>query len=217
MTPRADEPGEPAAARAAAPATGADVVVCGLGPAGRALAHRCLARGLRVSVVDSAPHRRWTATYAVWTDELPDWLDRRVIAARIERPVAWGHQRHVLDREYSVLDTARLQDALTIDGAEIVAERAVRLTARTLTTASGRVLRARRVIDARGLARSPRRAEQTAYGIIVTDTGGPQARGGDEALFMDWRDDNGSAPGEPRSFLYVIPLGGGARLYEETC
>ncbi|HLS75642.1 MAG TPA: lycopene cyclase family protein [Nocardia sp.] len=212
-----------------------DIVVCGLGPSGRALAHRCLARGLRVAVVDPAPHRRWTATYAIWGDELPGWLDPAVVAARVARPVAWGTVRHELDREYLVLDTGRLQDSLTLDGAEVIAERAVRVSGRSLTTASGRVLRADRVIDARGVGRSPRRAEQTAYGVVVAGShaadgaraGHPGAAGGaaaasprhgdDATLFMDWRAGNGAGPGEPRSFLYVVPLGGGATLYEETC
>ncbi len=196
-----------------APVNSADVVVCGLGPAGRALAHRCLARGLRVTVVDPAPHRRWRATYAVWADELPGWLDEGVVAARIEHPVAWGYERHVLDRTYSVLDTGVLQDSLSIEGAEVVAERATHLTGHTLATASGRQLRADRVIDARGLTRAPRRAEQTAYGVVVT-----KAFDRDDAtLFMDWRADNGAESAAPRSFLYVVPLGAGATLFEETC
>ncbi|MET8778055.1 lycopene cyclase family protein [Nocardia sp. NPDC004654] len=190
-----------------------DIVVCGLGPAGRALAHRCLARGMAVTVVDPAPARPWTATYAAWADELPGWLDPAVTAATVARPTAWGARRHELDRAYVVLDTGRLQNSLDLTGAEIVAERAVRLERHGVTLASGRTLPAERVIDARGIARSPARAEQTAYGVLVDDT----AAAGIEPLFMDWRADNGAHPAAPRSFLYAVPLGGGAMLLEETC
>ena len=40
----------------------ADVVIVGGGPAGRALATRCIARQLTVVVVDPHPHRVWTPT-----------------------------------------------------------------------------------------------------------------------------------------------------------
>ncbi|VFA97231.1 lycopene cyclase family protein [Nocardia cyriacigeorgica] len=190
-----------------------DVVVCGLGPAGRALAHRCLARGLSVSVVDPAPQRTWTATYAAWADELPGWLDPAAVAATIEQPVAWGGREHRIDRRYAVLDTGRLQQSLDLTGARVHADRVTDLTRHTVTLASGPVLRAERVIDARGLARSPARAEQTAYGIVVEG----ERCAGVQPLFMDWRLDNGAPAQAPRSFLYAVPLGAGAMLWEETC
>lgn len=34
---------------------------------------------------------------------------------------------------------------------------------------------------------------------------------------MDWRQDNGADPSEPRSFLYAVPLSDDAVLLEETC
>ncbi|KAA8885837.1 lycopene cyclase [Nocardia colli] len=191
----------------------ADIIVCGLGPAGRALAHRCLARGLSVAVVDPVPGRRWAATYAAWADELPEWLDPTAIAATVERPMAWGTRAHRIDRPYVVLDSERLQESLDLAGAEVVADRAVELTADTVVLASGRPLTGRRVVDARGIARSAALAEQTAYGLVL------DARhcAGVESLFMDWRADNGAAAEAPRSFLYAVPLGGGSMLLEETC
>ncbi|WP_245673714.1 lycopene cyclase family protein, partial [Nocardia lijiangensis] len=130
----------------------ADVVVCGLGPAGRALAHRCVIRGMSVVAVDPSPERRWSATYAAWADELPEWLDPTLAAATVARPTAWGARRHELDRPYVVFDTERLHDSLAATGAEIVADRAVRLGRHRVTLASGRVLTAERVFDARGIA-----------------------------------------------------------------
>ncbi|WP_433655746.1 lycopene cyclase family protein [Nocardia sp. CA-128927] len=190
-----------------------DVIVCGLGPAGRALAHRCLARALSVTVVDPAPDRQWSATYGAWADELPGWLDPTTIAATVDQPIAWATRTHRIDRPYVVLDTSGLQKSLELTGAEIVADRAVGLTPDTVALASGRSLTARRVIDARGIARSPAFAEQTAYGLVLD----AQQCAGLEPLFMDWRADNGAPADAPRSFLYAVPLGGGAMLLEETC
>ncbi|MFI6866191.1 lycopene cyclase family protein [Nocardia sp. NPDC050406] len=193
-----------------------DLLVCGLGPAGRALAHRALAHGLSVTVVDPNPDRRWSATYAAWADELPNWLPPTVIASSVDNPVAWTRRRIDLRRRYVVLDTPALQDSLDLPGARIISARVADIprpsrnrpeSARLLT---GQVLTATRVVDARGIPRSPDRAEQTAYGVMVR-------RPDTETLFMDWRLDNGAAPDAPRSFLYVVPLPDGTTLFEETC
>ena len=57
-------------------------------------------------------------------------------------------------------------------------------------------------------------AEQTAYGVVVDAATAAPFVGPDEALVMDWRPDHGE-PGWP-TFLYAVPLGGGAVLLEET-
>ncbi|MEV6137610.1 lycopene cyclase family protein [Nocardia sp. NPDC051990] len=189
----------------------ADLIVCGLGPAGRALAHRCLAHGMSVAAIDPVPDRRWSATYAGWYDELPRWLDPSVIATTVAHPTAWGTTPHRLDRTYVVFDSAALRDSLNLDGAQIVADRVVEIRYNTVTSASGTTFSAERVIDARGIARSPMLAEQTAYGVVV-------GRDADIApLFMDWRTDNGTEPDAPRSFLYAVPLSAETMLLEETC
>jgi lycopene beta-cyclase len=60
----------------------------------------------------------------------------------------------------------------------------------------------------------PVAAEQTAYGVVVdAAVAAPLVEPG-AALFMDWRPDHGE-PGWP-TFLYAVPLGGGAVLLEET-
>ncbi|MGK8488985.1 lycopene cyclase family protein [Nocardia asiatica] len=190
-----------------------DLVVCGLGPAGRALAHRAAVRGLSVTVVDPAPERAWTATYAAWADELPDWLTPEVVAATVPRPLAWGTRAHRVDRPYVVLDNARLQIALRLPDARVVADRAVDVAAQRVRLASGATIACGRVVDARGLARSPARAEQTAYGVIIDAS----RCAGLDPLFMDWRSDNGAPSGAPRSFLYAVPLDDERMLLEETC
>ncbi|GGL01456.1 lycopene cyclase family protein [Nocardia jinanensis] len=194
------------------PSVSADIAVCGLGPAGRALAHRCLARGMTVLAVDPNPQRRWRATYAAWSDELPAWLDSSVIAAGAAEPRAHGLREHIITRPYSVLDTALLQQSLDLTGATVVPGRAVSLDRHTVTLDSGRTLRAHRVVDARGLRHRPGRAEQTAFGLMLAAGSTPEP-----SLFMDWRPDNGAESGTPPSFLYAVPLGNDTVLYEETC
>ncbi|MER2204401.1 MAG: lycopene cyclase family protein [Rhodococcus sp. (in: high G+C Gram-positive bacteria)] len=76
----------------------ADVVIVGGGPAGRALATRCIARQLTVVIVDPHPRRVWTPTYSAWADELPSWLPDEVIASRIQRPSVWAEEQKTLDR-----------------------------------------------------------------------------------------------------------------------
>ncbi len=189
----------------------ADLIVCGLGPAGRALAHRCLAHGMSVTAIDPAPDRRWHATYAGWYDEVPRWLDPSVIATTVTHPMAWGTRAHRLDRTYVVFDSAALRDSLNLDGAQIISDRVVEIRSKTVTSASETTFHAERVIDARGLARSPTLAEQTAYGVAVR-------RDADiTPLFMDWRTDNGAEPDAPPSFLYAVPLSAETMLLEETC
>ncbi|MFD4438792.1 lycopene cyclase family protein [Nocardia sp. NPDC058519] len=189
---------------------GVEVIVCGLGPAGRAVAHRALAAGRSVTVIDPHPDRVWMPTYAAWADELPEWLDSGVVAAAVEAPTAWAVGEHRIDRVYQVFDTAALQSSLTLDGATVLADRAVEVDGREVRTAGG-LTRTGQVVDARGLARSARRAEQTAYGVVM-------ARDElERTLFMDWRLDNGADPDDPPSFLYAVPLSAGTALFEETC
>jgi lycopene beta-cyclase len=203
-----------------------DVLVLGGGPAGRALAAGTAERGLRTVLVDPAPDRPWRATYASWAEALPPTLPPGVVAARVTgRVVALRDRR--LDWDYAVLDVAALRahlDArLAAAGVDVRRGRAVGAAgAAAVALADGTHTRARVVVDAAGsrqpLSRPPRaglaNAEQTAYGVIVDEaTAAPLVAPG-EALFMDWRPDHGE-PGWP-TFLYGVPLGGGAVLLEET-
>lgn len=179
-----------------------DLVVLGLGPAGRAAAHRALAAGLRVRVFDPAPGRRWHQTFGMFADDLPPWLPGAagagVVAAR-SRPAVQVHTRHDPRREYLVLDTGALQDRLTLDGAQVRAESAGR-------GGHGRAF----VLDARGPAPSGAPARQTAVGVWLPP-------GAHEALWMDWRRAPGVDARAPASFLYAVPVSADAMLLEETC
>ncbi|MDN5757090.1 MAG: lycopene cyclase family protein [Tomitella sp.] len=194
-----------------------DIIAVGAGPAGRALAHRCLADGLRVAVVDPRHDAAWRPTYGAWADELPWWLPDSVVAARVHAPaVHTGTVRHI-DRTYVVFDNGRLQEALRIDAATAFRSRAQVLARRSVTLSDGTVISARAVIDARGLPRGRGRPEQTAFGVIVDSDRARSVLDGQTAWFMDWRRDNGAALGAPRTFLYAVPIGDGRYLLEETC
>ena len=86
---------------------GMDVLVVGVGPAGLAVAGACVRRGLATAVVDPGPDRPWTATYGMWSRELPGDLPDTVVAARAAgRAIA--ETEHQLGWEYAVLDVPAL-------------------------------------------------------------------------------------------------------------
>ncbi|GAA4884947.1 lycopene cyclase family protein [Serinicoccus chungangensis] len=195
-----------------------DVAIVGLGPAGRALASACAARGLSVLAVDPRPGAAWTPTYGAWTEELVG-LPPGVVRQRIEVPELWARGRHRLPRAYAVLDNAALQAALPLDGVEL---REARLDDAGV---SGLAAEARVVVDARGARPAGRRPQdpapaQTAYGIVVDRADAAPALAGAEGILMDWSTDWSEAPDSPRgvpSFLYALPLDEDRVLLEETC
>lgn len=194
-----------------------DIAVVGLGPAGRALASRCAAHGMRVLAVDPRPDARWAPTYGIWADELGTLPDS-VVRSRVPRPELRAHGAYPLPRDYLVLDNAALQAALSLDGVEL---RRGRLNDDGVSDLRAE---ARVVVDARGarpdgvLAHDPTPA-QTAFGIVLSADDAAPALQGATALLMDWRTDWSEAP-HPHAtptFLYAIPLGQDRVLLEETC
>ncbi|WP_326834005.1 lycopene cyclase family protein [Amycolatopsis rhabdoformis] len=198
-----------------------DVLIAGGGPAGWALARACARRGLATTLVDAAPAAPWRNTYGVWADELPG-LPRETIAAAPGSTVAFGTREHRLDRGYLVLDNAGLRSWLTAAPVTVVAGRVAHAEhgrhGSTVVLADDRRLATAVVVDASGVHRvlsggPPRgqRAEQTAYGLVLPAAEAERLVPGaaDTAVFMDWRD------GAP-SFRYLLPLGDGSVLVEET-
>lgn len=200
-----------------------DVLVVGAGPAGMALAAACSRLGLDTGVLDPGPDRPWTATYGLWSEELPADLPGDVVAARAEgRAIALTEHR--LGWEYAVLDVPALQAHLVgrAGGVRFHVGRAVGSPEPgVVALADGSHLRAAVVVDAGGRWRpldpTPSTqvpAEQTAFGVILdAETAAPLVSDG-EALFMDWRPEHGET-GWP-TFLYAVPLGGDQVLVEET-
>lgn len=195
----------------------ADLVVVGLGPAGRALTNRACAAGVDVIAVDPHPHRRWTPTYSSWLDELPAWLPTSVIGSVTENPAVFTTRRQSIARSYCVLDTSELQRALDISAARTLTATAQSVTSSEVTLVDGTRVLARAVVDARGTAGIDGLAEQTAFGVVVARTSAEPLLEGAGAWFMDWRPDNGADSSDTPSFLYAVALGHHDILLEETC
>lgn len=208
-----------------------DVVVAGSGPAALALGAACVAAGLVVRTI--GPVGPWTATYGAWLDELdsvaqacvaqPSAVDVVVTDAAHPGAVA---TRRTLPRTYGVMDNELLRAALGtaehVDASVLGVVRTGEWS--TVDTTSGRC-RARLVVDATGPAPrllTARRAlrpgvgvpEQTAYGLVID--GRPEAVGGEASVLMDWSQPPGQRADDPATFLYVLSLGAGRWLVEET-
>ncbi len=200
-----------------------DVLIVGAGPAGTALAGECARLGLDTGLLDPAPDRPWTATYGMWSRELPADLPASVVAASAAgRAIA--RTEHRLGWEYAVLDVPALQTHLIdgLGGVRLHRGRAVGSpTPGVVALADGSRLHAAVVVDAGGQRRPldpatppSTAAAQTAYGVIVDVDAATTLAAPGEALFMDWRADHGEG-GWP-TFLYAVPLGAGRILLEET-
>lgn len=190
-----------------------DLAIVGAGPAGRGLAHRATAAGLRVVLIDPAPQRVWHATYGAWADELPDWIDSTAIATQSDSVAVYTPERRIINRRYVTLDTVALQQSLRIGQVTTFAQKATQILPRTVLLADGSTVSARTVVDASGLV-APSSPAQSAYGVVVDTSIAAAYLGEDCAVLMDWR---GADPAATPSFLYAIPLGGGKVLLEETC
>lgn len=195
------------------------MVVAGGGPAGRALARACARRGLATILVDPAPARRWQATYGLWADELPS-IPAGAVACAPSTTLAFGTGPHILERQYLVADNDGLRDWLSGGYAVVagtVSEARHGRHGTSVRLSDGRVLAAGLVFDVSGARRvlsggmpKGNRYEQTAFGAILpAEEAQRLADCPDTAVFMDWR-------GTESGFLYLLPLGDGTVLVEET-
>lgn len=188
------------------------MVIAGGGPAGRALARACARRGLATVLIDPAPGRRWRATYGLWADELPS-LPGSAVACAPSSTLAFGTVPHVLDRQYLVVDNAGLRAWLD-GGYDVVAGTVSGVDhggqGSSVRLEDGRVLAAGLYFDASGVRPRGDRYEQTAFGAVLPAEDALRlVDNPDTAVFMDWRDTESG-------FLYVLPLGDGTVLVEET-
>lgn len=203
------------------------MLVAGAGPAGRAIARSATLRGLRVALVDPAPHEPWWQTFGAWDDELPSAMPADTVAASMPDIAAYARREHPLGRTYCILDAASLHARLSTPSPALTLSDRITAIAHDrdlaeIRLASGASIGADVVIDATGAARAvmrlaaqipggpgPReRSAQTAVGVVVDEPAGFGP------LFMDWRGDHGE-DGWP-TFLYGVRVGGGKVLLEET-
>jgi lycopene beta-cyclase len=204
--------------RASAPTS--DVVVIGSGPVGRWLAMTLASGGLDVRVVTRQSRAALTNIYGVWLDHL----------AEVDLPMAYrwagvdvvAEQRHHVARPYGLVDrgalvsmTDRALGDAWIEG-EVVGIGTAR-HGRDVVVSSGQVLATRLVIDASGTARvsaprpsSPaRHAHQIALGDVVRTDQRPAV-----PMLMDFS--GGDGADKAPTFGYVLPVGDGRLLIEET-
>lgn len=193
-----------------------DVVIVGDGPAGRALGAACLAAGVEAIVVGEG--RPWSATYGAWADDVTEHHD--LAAAIMDIDVVGTPPRRRLERQYLVFDNDRLAARLDVaprldarvggvqhqDGGSIVLIDDDRISARIVVDATGP--QAQLLTRRSGTGPS----FQSAYGLVLD--GRPDV-GGDVAVLMDWRSPSPSSSTEP-TFLYLVDLGAGRWLVEET-
>jgi lycopene beta-cyclase len=223
----AAQPGPPSGASVAE----VDVVVAGAGPAALALGAACHAAGLDVCTV--GPVGPWTATYGVWIDELDDQMlacvrEPSTIEVVVAEPSGRGDGllHRLLPRTYGVLDNDRLQRAIgTARHVDAIVTGVVRHGDHHVVDTSAGRLRARLVVDATGAAprlmsasagraSGNRAPAQTAYGVVLGHR--PALLGGSGSILMDWRQPPGHHSAASATFLYVLSLGGGRWLVEET-
>jgi lycopene beta-cyclase len=185
-----------------------DVAVLGDGPAGWAIADTLTANGVDTVVI--GPGQRWAATYGGWFDDIPTrWRGAFAPTA----VAAVGSRLHPLAPQYAIADN----DALRASMSAATRHRVGRATeVRHLDGAThvmlddGSRIRCRLAVDARG-APTDASTRQTAYGLVLDRR--PDGVAGDAAVLMDWRQP--TQDGEP-SFLYVMPVGHGRWIVEET-
>lgn len=204
----------------ATPPSAPSATVIGLGPAGRAVAHRAAARGWRVTAHDPAGGSM-PATVGAWAHQLPGWLPAGAVASRF-RPefVSSRGERRLLADDYVILDTAELAG---LGGFEVRRDRAD-----VVAVASGDDDFA---IVATGAAPDPGAdgplpIRQIAFGHVFAEADVPEHLR--VPVLMDFTVPDGAvgaggvsgaggAAGDlPATFSYRLPLGDGTWLIEET-
>lgn len=170
--------------------------VLGLGPAGRALAHRAAERGWSVTGIDPAGGSM-PSTIGMWEREMPEWVGAEAVGKRFfPTVIGSGGHKHMLPDAYLVLNTTILKG---FDGYEVVQDTAdpVEVEGAVVSTVNTEPLAVR----------------QFAYGAILPETALPQEHR--IPVLMDFRDVS-DGDGADTTFSYRIPLADGRWLIEET-
>ncbi len=216
----------------------ADVLVLGGGPAALCIASELHQRGVVVEGIAPEPvDAPWPNTYGIWVDELKALNLEHLIEHRWNDTVSYfgaggsevADQPLVHGIEYGLFDRAALQNhwlqrALGVVWHRDTADHLEAGADHTLVTcASGKVRKARLVIDTSGAGSShilrPDQgpvAGQAAYGVVGRFSEAPISSG--RFVLMDYRSNHLSEIQrlEPPTFLYAMDLGDGVFFIEET-
>jgi lycopene beta-cyclase len=201
---------------------GFDAVIVGGGLQGGLLALALLARrnGTQIALIERGPALGGNHTWCFQRGDVPDearrWLDPLVIASWPEHEVAFPRRRRVLRSVYAAMTSARLDEVVR---ARLEAAAGCRLLLSSEVTAvesgaaivaSGERIEGRLVVDARGpepVRPGARTAYQKFFGLEVT-----AGRDLERPVLMD-----ATVPQrDGMRFLYLLPLGRGRVLAEET-
>ncbi len=201
-----------------------ELAIVGDGPAGSALALECAERGVDVALIGR--DEPWTATYASWTDDVPErW--RSTLGWTTPSIAVHADRTHPIAREYGVFDNGALRAALRAAVTHVRASVEISRSSAdgsVLALDDGREVAPAIVVDATGwppalatpLAPARDRydvAYQTAFGVVLEDP--PKGDLG-EPTWMDFRDP-GTRPADRSvpTFCYALPVADGW-LVEET-
>lgn len=177
-----------------------DVIVAGDGPAAAAVAFEGRRRGLDVAVI--GPTVTWSATYAMWRDEVPDLPDSCFVHTTDWTTVRARTDR-TFPRRYGVVDNAALRRHLQLDDVHRHG-RVQRHDDDGVGVAAhlddGDVITGRWLVDATG--RTDDDVWQTAYGVVVNaDVVERAGYSTDAATVMGWLPD-----ASPPCFVYSVPV-----------
>ncbi len=223
--------------------TSIDVLVLGAGPSALAIASALVEEKLHVEVLSSNDHQDpWPYTYGIWGEEVDEFGLGHLLEHRWTNTVSFFGlgslepkseenlpRNHTCD--YGLFDKKKLQQHWIhqCEKASVNWHRGIAsdieidgLTS-TVTTAEGRKINARLVIDATGykpvFLKAPYSgpvAIQTCYGVVGKFNKPPVEKG--QFVLMDYRSDHLSKEErkEPPTFLYAMDLGNNTFFLEET-
>jgi lycopene cyclase-like protein len=220
-----------------------DVLVIGGGPAALGIAAALGAEDLQVTLLcPQGMPCTWANTYGIWAEEVDSLGLGHLLAHRWQNtisrfglgdddPAADANRMVLHGRDYGLFDRQLLQqhwlDICNRHRVVIHTDEAVAIShdpySSTVTTATGKTIQARLVIDATGhkplfvrQVSSGRVAAQAAYGVVARFERPPIAT--EQFVFMDYRCHHLSAEQrrEPPTFLYAMHLGEDRYFVEET-
>ncbi len=220
-----------------------DVLVLGSGPGALAIAAALSKEKLTIQALSaSEPSDPWPYTYGIWGQEVDELGLNHLLEHRWKNTVSFFGEGSTIEtnkknietkhnKDYGLFDKRRLQEHWLNECKQgkvewhkgIAVNLQVNKEVSTVTTADGRKLEARLVVDATGyepvFLKSEAEEEiavQTCYGIVGRFNKSPMNKG--QFILMDYRCDhlNKNQRKEPPTFLYAMDMGKDRFFLEET-